>query len=143
VKRFVIALCLLAAGCAGAELAPQGVVSQLAPNGRLRAAMAANDPVARDVARELAKRLGVPLQVTTFDAPFDVSFALAEAARASQLDFTSPYVILDGRPRVIAVPRGRTQAGDYLRDFVDELRDSGFIASAIGQQGAQGRASAP
>ena len=136
-------LCLVAGSCAGVDLAPQDVTSQLAPTGRLRAALAANDPVASDVARLLARRLGVPLQATTFDAPFDVSFALAEAARASQLDFTSPYVVLDDRPRVIAIPRGRPAAGAYLRDFVDELRDSGFIASAIERRDARSRARAP
>lgn len=142
-RALLLVLCLLVGACAGADIAPQDVVSQLAPTGRLRAAMARDDPLAPELARSLARRLGVPLATTSFDAPFDVAFALPEAARAAQLDFTSPYVVLDGRPRVIALPRGRPQAGDYLRDFVDELRDSGAIAEAIERRGAGKRASAP
>jgi hypothetical protein len=142
-KPAVVALCLLAASCASIDLAPESVASELASTGRLRAAMAANDPIAPDVARTLARRLGVPLATTSFDASFDIAFALPEAARAAQLDFTAPYVILDGRPRVIALPRGRVQAGGYLRDFVEELRGSGFIASAIERRGVRNRASVP
>jgi hypothetical protein len=142
-RILVLALCLLLAACAGADIAPQDVVSQLAPTGRLRAAMARDDPIAPDLARSLARRLGVPLATTSFGASFDVAFALPQAARAAQLDFTSPYVVLDGRPRVIALPRGRQQAGDYLRDFVDELRDSGAIAEAIERRRAGQRASVP
>jgi ABC-type amino acid transport substrate-binding protein len=138
-----VLLMLAAASCVTPGTAPGDVVSELAPNGSLRAAIAANDPVSIDVARELAKRLGVPLLETTFDAPFDIAFALPEAARARQLDFTEPYLVLDGRPRVIAVARGRPEAGDYLRDFVDELQASGFIATAIDRHGAKARASAP
>jgi hypothetical protein len=142
-KALLLVLCLLLGACAGADIAPQDVVSQLAPTGRLRAAMARDDPIAPELARSLARRLGVPLATTSFDASYDVAFALPEAARAGQLDFTSPYVVLDGRPRVIALPRGRPQAGDYLRDFVDELRDSGAIAEAIERRGARKRASVP
>jgi hypothetical protein len=143
VALLFLALCLLAAGCADVPLAPHGVASQLAPGGRLRAALASGDPVSEDVARNLARRLGVRLQTTTFGAPFDVAFMLPEAARAAQLDFTAPYVILDGRPRVIALPRGRPAAGDYLRDFLDELKATGFVAEAIERRGVSARASVP
>lgn len=142
-KHWLIALCLLVAGCADVALAPPQVASQLAPNGRLRAALASNDPVSPDVARNLARRLRVRLETTTFSAPFDVAFMLPEAARAAQLDFTAPYIVLDGRPRVIALPRGRPAAGDYLRDFLDELKGSGFVAEAIDRHGLKARASAP
>lgn len=138
----LLALLLLAA-CVPPGLAPSDAVSELAPTGRLRAAIARNDPVSGAIASELAKRLQVPLETTTFDAPFDVAFMLAEAARARQLDFTEPYMILDGRPRVMAIPRGRPEAGDYLRDFADELKASGFVAAAIERNGAKARASAP
>lgn len=142
-RALALLLMLAAASCVTPGTAPRDVVSELAPNGSLRAAIAANDPVSLDVARELAKRLGVPLLETTFDAPFDIAFALPEAARARQLDFTAPYLVLDERPRVIAVARGRPKAGDYLRDFVEELRASGFVATAIDRHGAKARASAP
>ncbi|HEX7053504.1 MAG TPA: hypothetical protein VF211_06150 [Burkholderiales bacterium] len=139
----MIALALLCAACAGAELAPEPVVEQLAPTGRLRAAMARDDPLAAELARLLARRLGVSLYTTTYDAPFDVAFALPEAARAAQLDFTAPYAILDGRPRVMALARGRPAAGEYLRDFLDELRDSGELAALIERRRLRERARLP
>jgi len=142
-KSLVLALCLACAACVTADRPPSDVVSQLTPVGRLRAALAGGDTVSRDVARELARRLRVRLEATTFDAPFDVAFVPPEAARAAQLDFTAPYIILDGRPQVIALPRGRPEAGEYLRDFLDELKASGFVAAAIERNGAPARARAP
>jgi len=141
--RTMVLLCLAVAACTAADLTPPEVTKQLAPTGRLRAALASNDPVSADVARDLARRLGVRLDATTFSAPFDVAFMLPEAARAAQLDATAPYIILDGRPRVIALARGRPAAGDYLRDFLEELKASRFVAEAIERRGVQARASAP
>lgn len=134
---------VLIAGCASIGAAPPEIVKELAPTGRLRAALADNDPVGREVARQLARRLKVRLQTTTFDAPFDIALVLPEEARGAQLDFTAPYVILDGRPRVIAVARGRPEAGDYLRNFLDELKDSGVLAQAIEANSVKDRASVP
>lgn len=142
-KRLALLLCVLAAACVTADRPPAEAVNELVPTGRLRAALAREDTISRDVARELARRLRVRLEATTFDAPFDVAFVVPEAARAAQLDFTAPYIILDGRPQVIALARGRPEAGDYLRDFLDELKASGFVAAAIERNGAKGRASAP
>jgi ABC-type amino acid transport substrate-binding protein len=142
-KSLSIALCLLAVACASADLPPPQVAKQLAPDGVLRAALSTRDPVSHDVARELARRLQVPLQETDFGGSYDVAFMLPEAARAAQLDFTGPYMVLDGRPRVIAVRRGREEAGDYLRDFVEDLRASGFVAKAIERRSASARASTP
>jgi peptidoglycan/xylan/chitin deacetylase (PgdA/CDA1 family) len=141
--RALTVLAVLIAGCVTADVPPSEAVSQLAPTGRLRAALARDDAVSRDVARELARRLRVRLEATTFDAPFDVAFVVPEAARAAQLDFTAPYIILDGRPQVIALARGRPQAGEYVRDFLDELKASGFVAASIERNTAKGRASAP
>ena len=148
--RPILARCMLAAlaallvaGCVTADVPPAEAAKELTPVGRLRAALSPDDPVSRDVARELAHRLHVRLEATTFDAPFDVAFVVPEAARAAQLDFTEPYIILDGRPQVIALARGRPEAGEYLRSFVDELQASGFVAAAIERRGARARASAP
>ena len=141
--RFAALLCLVAVACVTADVPPPQAARELVPLGRLRAALAPDDPVSRDVARELARRLQVRVEATTFDAPFDVAFMLPEAARAAQLDFTEPYIILDGRPQVIALGRGRPEAGEYLRSFVDELQASGFVAAAIERRGAKARASAP
>jgi hypothetical protein len=44
---------------------------------------------------------------------------------------------------VIALARGRPEAGEYLRDFLDELKASGFVAASIERNGMKGRASAP
>lgn len=142
-KSFLLAFFLLASACAAPGSAPPDIVEALAPTGALRAALASNDPVSAEVARQLARRLGVPLVATTFDARYDVAFALPEAARAAQLDFTEPYLVLDGRPRVIAIARGREQAGDYVRGFVEEMKATGGIAHAIERNGAQSRASVP
>ena len=142
-RKLLLAVCILLSACAAPGSAPPEVVQALAPSGALRAAIARNDPVSSEVARQLARRLGVPLVETTFDARYDVAFALPEAARAGQLDFTAPYLILDGRPRVIAIARGREQAGDYLRAFLDEIKSAGVIAEAIERNGAQARASVP
>lgn len=142
-KSIVLALCLLACACAAPGSAPPDIVEALAPSGALRAAIAANDPVSGEVALQLARRLGVPLVKTTFDARYDVAFALPEAARAAQLDFTAPYLVLDGRPRVIAIARGREQAADYVRAFLEEMKASGVVAQAIEHNGARARASVP
>jgi peptidoglycan/xylan/chitin deacetylase (PgdA/CDA1 family) len=142
-RTVLAALCLAAAACSTLDAPPSALVEEIAPTGHLRAALAANDRVSRDVARQLARHLQVRLEATTFDAPFDVAFALPEAARAAQLDFTEPYLVLDARPRVIALPRGRPQAGEYLRKFVDELKSTGFVAQSIERRGVQARASVP
>ena len=142
-KKLFLALCLLVSACAAPGSAPPDIVQALASSGALRAAVAPNDPVSHEVATQLARRLGVPLVLTTFDARYDVAFALPEAARAAQLDFTAPYLVLDGRPRVIAIARGREQAGDYVRNFLDEMKATGVIAQAIEHNGAQARASVP
>ena len=134
---------LLLEGCVTPDHPPAKAVKELAPTGQLRAALASGDSVSRDVARELARRLRVRLVATTVDAPFDIAFVVPEEARAAQLDFTAPYVVLDGRPQVIALARGRPEAGEYLRDFVDELKASGFVAASIEHTGMKGRASAP
>lgn len=142
-KKLLAGLCLATAACSTLDAPPAALVNEIAPTGRLRAALAANDTVSRDVARQLARHLQVPLAVTTFGASFDVAFALPEAARAAQLDFTEPYLVVDGRPRVIALPRGRPQAGEYLRDFVEEVKSTGFVAQSIERRGMQARASVP
>jgi polar amino acid transport system substrate-binding protein len=107
---------------------PPDVVKNLAPTGKLRAAinlgnpvLAQKDPaggepkgVTADLARELAKRAGVPLEFVTFDAAgkvfdalktgaWDIAFLAIEPVRAAEIDFTAPYVIIEG---VYMVPVG-------------------------------------
>jgi polar amino acid transport system substrate-binding protein len=97
------------------------VVASLAPTGMLRAAINSANPVlvqrntvtgapggiTIDLAQELSKRLGVPLQQVVIDgagksfdavktAACDIGFLAVEPARAAEVDFTAPYVIIEG-----------------------------------------------
>lgn len=97
------------------------VVQQLAPSGTLRAAinfgnpvLAQRDPVGGDprgvsvdLAREIARRLGVAVQFVPYDAAgkvfealqsaaWDVAFLAIDPKRATEIEFTAPYVIIEG-----------------------------------------------
>jgi len=98
---------------------PADVVKDLAPTGKLRAAinqgnivLAQGTPEAPrgitvDLARELAKRLGLTLEITTYDAAgkvfealkagtWDIAFLAIEPVRAAEIAFTAPYVLIEG-----------------------------------------------
>jgi len=92
----------------------------LAPEGRLRAAInLGNAVLARrgadgqpegvtvDLARAVAARIGVGLETTGFEAAarvvealasgaFDIGFLAIDPARADAIDFTEPYVLIEG-----------------------------------------------
>lgn len=95
--------------------------NELAPTGTLRAAINFGNPVlaqkdsatgeARgvsvDIARELGRRLDVAVDLVTFDAAgkvfealkagaWDVAFLAIDPKRATEIDFTAPYVIIEG-----------------------------------------------
>ena len=97
------------------------VVTSLAPTGKLRAAinfgngvLAQRDPksgeprgVSVDLSRALAERLGVPAELVTFEAAgkvfealkteaWDIAFIAIEPVRAAEIDFTAPYVLIEG-----------------------------------------------
>jgi polar amino acid transport system substrate-binding protein len=120
-KRLVCAVALLfAAHAACAQGAPPDAVKQLVPTGTLRAAinfgnsvLAQKGPdgspqgISADLARELAKRLNVPVSFVAFDAAgkafaaaskneVDVLFVAIEPVRAAEVDFSPPYVFIDG-----------------------------------------------
>ena len=101
-----------------------GIVADLAPSGVLRAALNLNNPVlvqgtpaapsgvTVDIGREIAARLGVPVEFRCFPGArdsftataagqADICFLAVEPARAAQLAFTAPYVLIEG---VYAVP---------------------------------------
>jgi polar amino acid transport system substrate-binding protein len=102
------------------------VVKDLAPSGKLRAAInlgnmvlaqknAVGEPagITVDLARELGRRLGVPTELVPFDAAgkvfdalktgtLDVVFLAIEPVRAAEIDFTAPYVLIEG---VYMVPK--------------------------------------
>ncbi|KTS71342.1 restriction endonuclease [Pseudomonas oryzihabitans] len=96
------------------------VMAELAPQGSLRAAINYGNPVLAQrgadgeptgvsvaLARALAELLGVPLQLITYDAAgkvfaaleqgaWDLAFLAIEPVRAAQIDFSEPYVIIEG-----------------------------------------------
>ncbi len=101
------------------------VVKSLAPTGTLRVAINLGNPVLAqgtpealrgvtvDLAHELGRRLGVPVQLhpvpaagKTFEAltagRLDVVFIAIEPVRAAEIDFTPPYVLIEG---VYMVPK--------------------------------------
>mgnify|MGYP003878425603 CR=1 FL=1 len=112
---------LLLSSCATVPAVPPGARSELAPAGTLRAAinfgnpvLAQKDPatgeargVSVDLARELGRRLGVPVTLVTYSAAgkvfealkagaWDVAFLAIDPARAAEIAFTAPYVVIEG-----------------------------------------------
>jgi len=106
---------------AAAQTAPgPDVVMALAPTGKLRAALnfgngvlvqraADGEPkgVTPELAAALAKRLDVPLEFVFYTAAgkvfagaaanaWDIAFIAIEPARASEVDFSPPYVLIQG-----------------------------------------------
>src|ERR1700759_5002214 len=94
---------------------PSSAISELAPSGRLRAAinfgnsvLVQLDPgggaprgVSPELARELARRLRVPIDYVTFDAAgkvfeaiktgaWDIAFLAVDPVRAAGIDFSAP-----------------------------------------------------
>jgi polar amino acid transport system substrate-binding protein len=100
------------------------VISDLAPGGVLRAAINLGNPVLAqgtsaapagvtvDIAGELGAQLAVPVDLICFDAArkslealvrgeADICFLAIEPARAAEIAFTAPYVVIEG---VFVVP---------------------------------------
>ena len=101
------------------------VRAELAPTGVLRASINLGNPVLAqgtpeqpggvtvDIAREIGRRLEVPVELVCFDAArksfeamttgqADICFLAIDPARAGDVAFTAPYVVIEG---VFAVPR--------------------------------------
>jgi len=125
------------------------VVSELAPSGKLRAAInfgnsvlvqkdpATGEPrgVSAALARELAKRLGVPISFITFDAAgkvteagktgaWDICFLAIDPVRAAGISFTAPYVVIEG---IYVVPKDSN-----LKSVEDVDHDGVRVAVAQG-----------
>jgi polar amino acid transport system substrate-binding protein len=125
------------------------LVAELAPKGRLRAAinfgnsvLAQPDPaggvprgVSAELARELARRLGVGIDYVTFDAAgkvfealkaglWDIAFLAIDPVRAAGIDFTAPYVVIEG---TYLVPKDSS-----LHTIEDVDRDGVRVAVAQG-----------
>ncbi len=130
---------MLLSACVTADVVPYDVVREMAPTGKLRAAVSHDLPrVATDLAREIAKRAAVPLELRPYDGSgdWDIAF-IARDAQRSDVEFTAPYAVLrrSGSEQAIAVPRGRPLAARYLRDFIDEMKASGFVAASLEKNG--------
>ena len=101
------------------------VIKDLAPSGKLRVGinfgnmvLAQGTPdaprgITPDLSRELGKRLGVPVEFIPFDAAgktfealkagkLDIIFLAIEPVRADEIEFTAPYVLIEG---VYLVPK--------------------------------------
>jgi len=112
-KKLIPVALLLACSIASAQ-----PVAEIAPTGKLRAAinygnavLASRDAngqpqgVSVDLARALAARAGVPVELITFDSAgkvsssvgqWDIAFLAVDPARATEIAFTAPYVIIEG-----------------------------------------------
>lgn len=135
----------LTAASATAQSVTPAVRLELAPTGTLRVGINYNNPlVARrdaatgelrgtavDLSRELARRIGVPVELVPYDAAgrmsdaaqsgaWDVAFLAVDPARAAHIDFTAPYIELEGS---YLVP-----AGSPLRRIEDIDRDGVRVA---------------
>ncbi len=96
------------------------VVSQLAPTGKVRAAINFGNPlltakdsttgeykgIALDIVRELGRRLGVPVEIVGYDSPgkladavksgvWDIGLIGAEPQRAQDITFTAAYLEIE------------------------------------------------
>jgi polar amino acid transport system substrate-binding protein len=107
------------------SILPSAITEDLAPTGTLRASINLGNPVLAqgtptaptgvtvDMARELGTRLGMPVELLCFDAArksfeamttgqADICFLAVEPARAAEVAFTAPYVVIEG---VFVVPQ--------------------------------------
>ena len=132
----VFALTIFLTACTTTPMTSQTsatAIKDLAPSGKLRAAinfgnpiLATKDPatgdargVSVDLSRELARRLGVPLEVVTFSAAgkvvegattnmWDVGFVAIDPKRAMDMDYSAAYVVIEGAymvPEASAITR--------------------------------------
>ena len=121
-RAALLALAVLAAACSPEPIRPTPAqVAELAPTGKLRAAinfgnpvLASKDPatgeargVSVDLSRELAKRLGVPLEIVLFNAAgkvveaaksgmWDVGYVAIDPMRAVDMIQSPAYVVIEG-----------------------------------------------
>jgi polar amino acid transport system substrate-binding protein len=123
ILRLTCSLLFVITGAAAAfaqGAAPPDVLKELAPTGKLRAAInlgnavlaqkgadGAPKGVSVDLSRELARRAGVPIELVPFEAAgkvfeamkagnVDLAFIAIEPVRAADLEFSPPYVLIEG-----------------------------------------------
>lgn len=116
-----LSLVVLLISCATPIGVPNAAVNELAPGGKVRAAINFGNPilatkdaasgdargVSVDLAHELARRLGVPVELVTFTTAgqvvdalkagrVDVGFVAIDPERAADISYTAPYVVIEG-----------------------------------------------
>jgi polar amino acid transport system substrate-binding protein len=120
-----LAIIAMLSGCSGmspTKATPSSTaIAQLAPSGKLRAAINFGNPilanrnpttgeasgVSVDLARELGKRLGVPVELVVYTAAgkvvegikareWDIGFFAIDPVRGEDTDFTAAYVVIEG-----------------------------------------------
>jgi polar amino acid transport system substrate-binding protein len=117
----VVALVAACAPLAPAPTPAAAAVAELAPSGKLRAAINFGNPilatrdaasgeargVSVDLARELARRLDLPVELVLYTSAgqvfdgatknaWDIAFLAIDPVRERELAFTAPYVIIEG-----------------------------------------------
>jgi polar amino acid transport system substrate-binding protein len=122
-RSFCAATATLLAGCAGMPAGAPGAAAaraELGGTGKLRAAINYGNPilaargadgqpggVSVDLAREAARRLDLPLELVTFTSAgntveavkarsVDLAFVAIDPVRAADMEYTAPYVIIEG-----------------------------------------------
>ncbi|MFO1314177.1 MAG: ABC transporter substrate-binding protein [Burkholderiales bacterium] len=120
-REFCAAAALLLAGCAApAPKPPADAIAELGSTGKLRAAINLGNPilasrdaagapkgVSVDLAREAARRLGLPIDLVVFNSAgnvvaavkareVDLAFVAIDPVRAADMEYTAPYVIIEG-----------------------------------------------
>jgi len=151
VRSILLFTCIMVCSCATVAPPPPQARAELAAAGKLRAAINLGNPVLAqkdaatgeprgisvDLARELAKRLEVPVEFVVFDAAgkvfetlqtnsWDVAFFAIDPARATEIAFTAPYVVIEATYLV------RTESP--LRTIEDVDRDG--VRVAVGSKSA-------
>jgi len=122
-RVIVAAACAALLACAGGDTGSreESVGASLAPSGVLKAGinhgnplLAHRDPatgelsgVAVDMSRELGRRAGVPVELVPFEAAgkmsavvadgaWDIAFLAVDPTRAAEIDFSAPYLEVEG-----------------------------------------------
>lgn len=114
-----VALACVLAACA-TPAPPPAAVAELATTGKLRAAINFGNPilatrdgkgeprgVSVDLAQEAGRRLGVPVELVLFNSAgsavdavkartVDLAFVAIDPVRGADMDYTPPYVIIEG-----------------------------------------------
>jgi len=119
--RFCVAVAAVMLAWGMTATAKADALADLAPTGKLRAAInlgnavlaqkdeATGQPkgITPDLARELGRRLGVPVELVIYEAAgkvfdaaktgaWDIGFIAIEPVRAGEVEFSAPYVIIEG-----------------------------------------------